>query len=113
MKTIWRVLAILSAALIVVGALIALRQTGFAATLLQGPDRTRFETGIERGRFASGDVDRDHHTEREPDARGIIEAIRHLLIIGVIVALVGGASFIARRVLERRSSPRTEAGPPV
>ncbi|MCS6940528.1 MAG: hypothetical protein NZM94_14705 [Roseiflexus sp.] len=124
MKTVWRILAILAVALIVVGALVALRQTGILAMLLPGPERTQFEAGIERGRFAPDGFERrergwfapdgferDHHAEREPDARGMIDAIKNLLIIGVIITLVVGASLIARRFLRRRAPPRAEAGP--
>ncbi len=125
MKTIWRILVVLAVALIVVGALIALRQTGVLATALPGSERARFEAGIERGRFtpdgferrergwfAPDGFERGHHAEREPDARGMIEVINNLLIIGVIIALVVGASLIARRFLRRRTPPRAEAGPP-
>ncbi len=124
MKTLWRVLIILAAASVVVAALVALRQTGWAATWLPDADRARFEAGIERGRFAPDGferggfirerdgVDRGHGAERAPDARGIIEIVRNLLIIGVIVALVVGASLMTRRLLRRRSPPRAEAGPP-
>ncbi|MFQ3633358.1 hypothetical protein [Roseiflexus sp.] len=126
MKTLWRVLIILAAASVVVAALVALRQTGWAETWLPDADRAHFEAGIERGRFApdsferherggfTGErdrIDRGHGAERTPDARGIIEVVRNLLIIGVIVALVVGASLIARRLLRRRSPPRAEAGP--
>lgn len=96
MNTVWRILAILAVALIVAGALVALRQTGILATLLPGPDRTQFEAGIERGRFAPDGFERrergwfapdsfehNHRAEREPNARGMIEAINNPLIIGV------------------------------
>lgn len=125
MKTIWRIIVILAAALIVVGALIGLRQTGVLARLLPETDRARFEAESGRDRFAPGGFERPerggfardgfergHHAEREPDARGIIEVGKNLLIIGVIIALVVGASLIARRFLRRRSPPRAEAGPP-
>lgn len=125
MKTIWRIVAILAAALVVAGALIALRQTGVLARLLPETDHERLEAEIGRDRFAPGGFERPerggfvrngfergHHAEREPDARGIIEAVKNLLIIGVIIALVVGASLIARRFLRRRSPPRAEAGPP-
>lgn len=125
MKTIWRMIVILAAALVVAGALIALRQTGVLAQLLPETDRARFEAESGRDRFASGGFERlerggfvrdgferGHHAEREPDVRGIIEAVKNLLIIGVIIALVVGGSLIARRFLRRRSPPRAEAGPP-
>jgi hypothetical protein len=125
MKTIWRIVAILAAALVVVGALIGLRQTEVLARSLPEPDRAHLEAGIEYDRFAPGGFERSergefvgdgfargHHTAREPDARGIIEAVKNLLIIGVIIALVVGASPITRRFLRRCSPPRAEARPP-
>lgn len=118
MKTFWRIVVILSAALVVVGALIALRQTEVLARLLPEPDRARLAAGVERDQFASGRFERDerdgfvreHDAKREPDARGIIEVVNNLLIIGVIIALVVGASPIVRRFLRRRSPPRAAAG---
>lgn len=123
MKTIWRIVAILSAALVVVGALIALRQTEVLARLLPEPDRASLAAGVEHDRFAPGRFERDkrsgfvgdgfvhhHDAERKADARGIIEAVKNLLIIGVIIALVVGASPIVHRFLRRRSPPRAAAG---
>lgn len=126
MKTVWRIVAILSAALVVAGALIMLRQTGVLARALPELDRAhleargdrdRFAPGgferSERGGFAPGGFERDHHAEREPDVRGIIEAVKNLLIIGIITALVVGASPIARRFLRRQPPPRAPAEPSV
>lgn len=126
MKNVWRIVVILAAALIVAGILITLRQTGVLEGALSGWDRARSEAGSARERFAPGGFEhpersrfvrdgfeRGHHAEREPDARGIIEVVKNLLIIGIIIALVVGASLIARRFLQRRAPPRTPSEPSV
>lgn len=119
MRTVWRVLAILAAALVVVGALVAFRQTEFTSTLLASPDRTRLEVGrdhdgrrpdaffdrAEKGGLFPGDAGR-HAMERAPDPRGVVEVIKNLIVIGVIVALVAGILPFARRILSRRPATK-------
>jgi hypothetical protein len=91
MRTIARTLLILAAALAVVGATIAFRQSPYAGMLSSGePERGGFErpageiaqeapAGFEPG------AGRGHHDEWS--LGGLVEAARNLAIMGVIIAI--------------------------
>lgn len=123
MRIARRTLIVLAAALLVVGALLGLRQMGMLADLAnRGPGfesgRERFEereTRPDPGFFApegSEFRERGRHGEHGASLFGLVEVGKNLAIIGVIVALGVLATRLYGALTRRQKAVRVGMGPP-
>lgn len=115
MKTILRILAILSAALVIVGITVAFAQSSYAENLTSsmrgnGPPQMIFANGTATDVALTGPpagAGQGNHDQQSPNLAGGVEIIKDLAIIGVIVTVVS----FALRLIPRRK-PKGRAAPP-
>lgn len=123
MRIARRTLILLAAALLVIGALLGLRQMGMLAGLANGgprfePGRERFEereTRPDPGFFApegSEFRERGRHGEHGASLFGLVEVGTNLAIIGVIVALGALLTWVFGALTRRQKATRVGMGPP-
>jgi hypothetical protein len=109
MKIIGRTLAILAAALVIVGALLAFASSSYTTGLGSGmPDRpavvqtSTTETATNGGAAAASATAGFHHAEASGASLfGIVEVLKNLIIVGVIITIVA----LGKRLLGRKRQP--------
>lgn len=110
MKLIGRTLAILAAALVVVGVTFALGSSGLAGTAGGPPDRAAAMSQTAGGP-AAGRPRRDHAESSGFSVFGIGEVLKNLVLVGVIVAIVRFGMRLFSRRGSGAKSRRTPSAP--
>ena len=113
MKTVFRIFAILAAALVVVGALLAFTSGSSATGASAGPpNQSAFAQGQTTGSASAGFQRPEHGHSEEPSLGGIVEVLKNLVIIGVITAIVSGVKrLLGRKRPGGNATPRQTAPP--
>ena len=118
MRTVFRIFAILAAALAVAGVLLALA-SGSSAAGPQGarPDRAALNQGEVAG-VAGGAPDNasfrrpEHGGSEGPSLGGIAEVLKNLVIVALITALVSGGKRLLTRKRQGHGPARRQSAPP-
>ena len=122
MKTLYRTLAILAAALVIVGALLALSSTSQTTNSDSISERSAIVQSQANGSagssssVASGAAEPfDHDAARGPSLAGLVEVLKNLGVVALIITIVSqGKRLLSRKrppdkPAPRQTAPRTPA----
>jgi len=122
MKTIYRTLAILAAALVIVGVLLVLSSTSLTTNSDSIPERSAIVQSQANGSAGSSSSGAsgaaapfDHDKASGPSLAGLVEVLKSLGIVAVIITIVSqGKRLLNRkrppeRLAQRQTRPRTPA----
>jgi len=123
MKTLYRTLAILAAALVIVGALLAISSTSQTTNSSGGiPERSAIVQNKANGAAGSGSSEAsgaaepfEHDRDSGPSLAGLVEVLKNLGVVAVIITIVSqGKRLLSRKrppdkPARRQTAPRTPA----
>lgn len=112
MKLIARILAILAAALVVIGIAFAISQTSFAqsampsmpdhAALVQQPGTTQTSSTADVSSAPTQRGPEDEHGEQGMSLFGAIDLLQNVVVVGIIVAVVSLAKWLWSKIGGKR-----------
>ena len=122
MKTLYRTLAILAAALVIVGALLALSSTSQTTNSNSMPERSALVQSQANGSAGSGSSEAsgaaepfDHDEASGPSLAGMVEVLKNLGVVAVIITIVSQGKRLLSgkrppdKPARRQTAPRTSA----